>query len=45
MNEFGETPVIYVWPLDHAEGEPFPDNFWQKVGEGLRSVGIDYETA
>ena len=43
MNEFGETPSIYVWPYDHEEGDAFPENFWDLVRKGLRSVGIDYE--
>ena len=44
MNEFGETPSIYVWPDGHEEGQPFPEDFWQKVTEGLRSAGIEWET-
>lgn len=42
-NEFGEDPAIYVWPSDHVDGEPFPDDFYEKVTKGLRSVGIDWE--
>ena len=45
MNEFGETPSIYVWPKHHNEGDPFPEDFWDLVSEGLRSVGIEWETA
>lgn len=44
MNEFGETPTVYLWPKGHVEGEPYPDDFWEKVQKGLKSVGIEYET-
>ena len=43
MDEFGESPSIYVWPKDHEDGEPFPEDFWQRVRRGLASEGIDYE--
>lgn len=43
MNEFGETPSIYVWPVDHEEGEPYPEDFLDRLREGLSSVGIEYE--
>ena len=43
-NEFGEDPTIYVWPADHEDGEPFPDDFWQTVTKGLKSVGIEWES-
>jgi len=44
MNEFGETPRIYLWPKDHEEGDEFPDDFWERVTKGLDSVGIEWET-
>ncbi|AXH44428.1 hypothetical protein PP353_gp52 [Arthrobacter phage Kumotta] len=44
MDEFGETPSIYVWPAGHEEGEPFPDDFWGRVRDGLKAVGIECET-
>jgi len=44
MNEFGETPRIYLWPKDHEEGDAFPENFWDLVQKGLDSVGIEWET-
>ena len=44
MNEFGETPSIYVWPKDHQEGDSFPEDFWERVTRGLRSVGIEWGT-
>ena len=43
MDEFGETPSIYVWPKDHEDGTPFPEDFWERVDRGLRSVGIERE--
>lgn len=45
MNQFGETPSIYVWPEGHEEGEAFPEDFWARVGKGLESVGIAWENA
>lgn len=45
MNQFGETPSIYVWPKGHEEGEAFPEDFWERVGKGLESVGIAWENA
>lgn len=45
MNEFGETPSIYVWPEGHEEGQPFGDDFWQRVQDGLSSVGIEWEVS
>lgn len=45
MDEFGENPSIYVWPIGHTEGESFGDDFWAKVTEGLKSVGIEWESA
>lgn len=44
MNQFGETPSIYVWPKGHEEGEAFPEDFWARVNKGLESVGITWET-
>lgn len=43
MNEFGETPAIYVWPIDHEEGEPFPDDFWERIDAALKAVGVQRE--
>jgi hypothetical protein len=45
MNEFGETPTIYVWPTDHEEGQAFPEDFWERLGEALTAAGIAWETA
>jgi hypothetical protein len=44
MNEFGETPSVYLWPKDHEEGGSYPEDFWDRVSEGLKSVGIEWET-
>ena len=44
MNEFGETPSIYVNPKGHVEGQPYPENFWDLVQQGLDSVGIEWES-
>jgi hypothetical protein len=42
-DEFGEDPSIYVWPEAHLDGEPFGEDFWQRVTKGLGSVGIEWE--
>jgi len=44
MNEFGETPRVYLWPAGLEEGESYPDDFWERVSKGLKSVGIEWET-
>ena len=43
MDEFGESPSIYVWPEGHEEGESFGDDFYERVSRGLKSVGIEWE--
>jgi hypothetical protein len=45
MDEFGETPTIYVWPKDHEEGQPFPEDFWDRLDAALKAAGIEYETS
>jgi hypothetical protein len=42
-DEFGQDPQIYVWPKDHEDGTAFPTDFWDRVSEGLNSVGIEWE--
>ena len=42
-NEFGEDPSIYVYPTDHEDGEPFPEDFWERVRRALSAEGINYE--
>lgn len=44
MDEFGETPSIYVWPKDHEEGTPFPDDFHARLSAALAAAGIEWET-
>jgi hypothetical protein len=43
MDEFGETPSIYVWPAGHEEGASFSADFWERVTRGLKSEGIEWE--
>ena len=43
MDEFGESPSFYIWPKDHVEGDPFPEDFHERIRRGLASVGLDYE--
>lgn len=43
MNEFGEDPSIYVWPKGHEEGTAFPEDFYSKLAEALRSFDIEWE--
>lgn len=43
MDEFGETPSIYVWPADHKEGDAYPENFWERLSDALKAAGIEYE--
>jgi hypothetical protein len=43
MNEFGESPSIYVWPVDHEDGTSFPDDFNERLGNALAEAGIEWE--
>lgn len=43
MDEFGETPAFYVWPKDHEEGEPFPEDFRSRVYATLQAAGFAVE--
>lgn len=43
MDEFGETPTIYVWPIGHQEGDAYPEDFYDRLSDALRSAGIDWE--
>lgn len=43
MDEFGEFHSIYVWPTDHEEGDPFPEDFYERLREALKIAGISYE--
>jgi hypothetical protein len=44
MDEFGETPSIYVWPIGHLEGDAFPEDFYERLSEALTGAGFDWET-
>lgn len=45
MNEFGETPKIYVWPSYHEPGTPYPDGFWVNLRSVLDAAGVEWEDA
>lgn len=45
MNEFGETPTIFVWPIGHVEGQPYPENFSNQLALALSEFGIEWEWA
>lgn len=45
MDEFGETPTIYVWPKGHEPGQPFPEDFWSRVWAALDDADLAGETA
>lgn len=44
MNEFDEEVSIYVWPKETEMGEPYGDDFYERLTKGLDSVGIAWET-
>lgn len=44
MDEFGEEHSIYVWPLDQEDGEPYPDDFYDRIGKALDEAGIGWDT-
>lgn len=39
----GEEWAIYVWPKGHEGGEEFPEDFFERLSSGLKSVGIEWE--
>lgn len=43
MDEFGETTKIYIWPKDHEEGDPYPEDFEEKFDAALTAAGISWE--
>jgi hypothetical protein len=45
MDEFGETPCYYIWPVGHTEGQPFPVDFDDRLRRALRDVGLYSERA
>lgn len=45
MDEYGETPTYYIWPKGHEEGEPFPDDFRERLYAALDAAGFEAERA
>lgn len=45
MDNFGESPSIYVWPAGHEPGNPYPEDFWASVETALDAAGIAWERA
>ena len=43
MNEFGETPSIFVWPKGHEEGQPYPEGWHERLREALATADIEWE--
>lgn len=43
MNEFGEFPAFYIWPKDHVDGEPFPEDFQERLYNVLREFDFEVE--
>lgn len=43
MDEYGDTPTIYVWPKDHVDGDPIPDDFYDRLTVALTAAGIAWE--
>lgn len=43
MDEFGESHSIYVWPAGHEEGDPFPEDFNDRLNDALTAAGIEWE--
>jgi hypothetical protein len=45
MDEFGETPTFYIWPANHEEGDPFPEDFTSRLLAALSAAGFEAERA
>jgi hypothetical protein len=43
-DEFGEELSIYVWPKDHVDGEPYGDDFYERLTRALDSEGLAWES-
>lgn len=43
MDEFWETPSVYLWPKDHEPGESYPEDFWEKFRAAMRAIGVEWE--
>ena len=44
-NEFGEDPAFYIWPTEHEDGTPFPEDFYDRLWRALKSEGLEWEHA
>lgn len=43
-DEFGEEFTIYVWPKNHEDGTPFPNDMWDRINIALTAAGMEWET-
>lgn len=43
-DEYGEDPAFYIWPLEHEDGEPFPEDFYERLKRALASENLGYES-
>lgn len=43
MNEFDEEVSIYVWPKGHEDGEPYGDDFYERLWAALDAAGFEGE--
>jgi len=43
MDEFGEDHAFYIWPQGHEPGQPFPDDFRDRVKRALAAEGLECE--
>lgn len=44
MDEFGESPSFYIFPKDHEDGQPFPEDFHERLTAALDSVDLAWES-
>jgi hypothetical protein len=45
VNEFGEEQSYYIWPEGHEDGQPYGDDFNQRVIDALKAAGLECENA
>jgi hypothetical protein len=43
MDEWGETPTYYIWPTDHEDGDPMPEDFQERLFKALNDAGFECE--
>lgn len=43
-DEWGEDIAFYIWPTDHEDGDPYPDDFYARVNKVLCDGGFECET-